>query len=106
LAARQRRALVVVLGSMLELGAESARLHAAVARDLMGYRPEPALVVAVGQFVAAFEPYRQALGSRLVTAPDAEALGPALKAALKGDEIVLLKASRGVALEQVLRHLN
>jgi UDP-N-acetylmuramoyl-tripeptide--D-alanyl-D-alanine ligase len=108
LAARQRRALVVVLGSMLELGAESARLHAAVARDLMegGYRPEPALVAAVGQFVAAFEPYRPVLGARLVTAPDAEALGPALKAALKGDEIVLLKASRGVALERVLRHLN
>ncbi len=106
LAARQRRPLAVVLGSMLELGAESARLHSTVARELLGYRPEPALVAAVGQFVPAFEPHRTALGERLVTAPDAEALGPKLKQALKGDEIVLLKASRGVALERVLRHLN
>jgi UDP-N-acetylmuramoyl-tripeptide--D-alanyl-D-alanine ligase len=105
-AARRRRPLVVVLGSMLELGAESARLHSTVARELLGYRPEPALVAAVGQFVPAFEPHRTALGERLVTAPDAEALGPKLKQALKGDEIVLLKASRGVALERVLRHLN
>ena len=39
-------------------------------------------------------------------APDVDALGPRLKAALRGDEIVLLKASRGVALERVLPHLN
>ena len=42
----------------------------------------------------------------LATAPDAEALGPRLRDALQGDEIVLLKASRGAALERVLRHLN
>jgi UDP-N-acetylmuramyl pentapeptide synthase len=46
------------------------------------------------------------LGDRLITAPDAETLGPPLKAALRGNEIVLLKASRGVALERVLRHLT
>jgi UDP-N-acetylmuramyl pentapeptide synthase len=41
-----------------------------------------------------------------VTAPDVEALGPLLRAALQGNEVVLLKASRGVALERVLRHLH
>ena len=45
-------------------------------------------------------------GDRLITAPDAETLVPQLKAALVGNEIVLLKASRGVALERVLRHLT
>jgi len=92
------------VGSMLELGAESDRLHAAVAGEIAGL--EPAVVAAVGAFVPAFEPWRGALGARLVTARDAEALGPRLKAALKGDEVVLLKASRGVALERVLRHLT
>jgi UDP-N-acetylmuramyl pentapeptide synthase len=29
-----------------------------------------------------------------------------LRGALRGNEVVLLKASRGVALERVLRHLN
>ena len=105
-AARRRRPLAVVLGSMLELGAESARLHAFVAGELMSFVPAPALVAAVGEFVPAFERHRGALGDRLITAPGAETLGPLLKAALRGNEIVLLKASRGVALERVLRHLT
>ena len=105
-AARRRRPLVVVLGSMLELGPESARLHAFVADELMSFLPAPEVVCAVGDFVPAFERHRKALGDRLITAPDAEALGPRLKAALQGNEIVLLKASRGVALERVLRHLT
>ncbi len=104
LAERRRQPLAVVVGSMLELGPESARLHAAAAAEIAALRP--ALVAAVGEFVPAFEPHRPALGDRLITAPDADALGPRLKAALTGHEIVLLKASRGVALERVLRHLN
>jgi len=105
-AARRRRPLAVVLGSMLELGAESARLHAFVADELMSFLPAPEVVAAVGEFVPAFEKHRRALGDRLITAPDAETLGPLLKAALRGNEIVLLKASRGVALERVLSHFT
>jgi UDP-N-acetylmuramyl pentapeptide synthase len=60
----------------------------------------------VGEFVPAFAVLAPELEGRLVTAPDAEALGPRLREALQGDEIVLLKASRGAALERVLRHLN
>jgi UDP-N-acetylmuramoyl-tripeptide--D-alanyl-D-alanine ligase len=93
-----------VLGSMLELGAESARLHAAAAAEIAAAPPD--LVAAVGAFVPAFEAHRAALGARLVTAPDAGAIGPRLKAALGGNEIVLLKASRGVALERVLGDLT
>lgn len=104
LAGRRRRPLVVVVGSMLELGPESARLHAAAAREIVALAP--ALVAAVGEFVPAFEAYRPVLRERLLVAPDAEALGPRLKAALPGNAVVLLKASRGVALERVLRDLN
>ena len=103
LAARQRRPLVVVVGTMLELGPESARLHAEAASEIAGRKP--ALVAAVGTFARAFEPLRQELGGRLITAADANALGPKLKSALRGNELLLLKASRGVALEQVLRHI-
>ena len=104
LAGRRGRPLAVVVGTMLELGPESGRLHAAAAAEIAALRP--ALVAAVGAFAPAFEPHRAALGDRLLTAPDVEALGPKLRAALKGDEIVLLKASRGIALERVLRHLT
>ena len=103
-AAREQRPLAVVVGSMLELGSESAKLHAAAAREIAALHPT--LVAAVGDFVPAFEPERSRLGSRLLTAPDAEALGPALGRTLQGDEVVLLKASRGVALERVLRYLH
>ena len=104
LAGRRGRPLAVVVGSMLELGPESGKLHAAAAAEIAAL--DPALVAAVGEFAPAFEPYRNTLGERLLTAPDAPALGPKLRAALRGDEVVLLKASRGVALERVLRHLN
>jgi len=104
LAGRRGRPLAVVVGSMLELGDESDRLHAAAAREIAAL--EPALIGAVGAFVPAFAPLSSVLGARLVTAPDAAALGPKLATALKGDEIVLLKASRGVALERVLPFLT
>lgn len=104
LAERRGRPLAVVVGSMLELGPESDRLHAAAAREIAGARP--ALVAAVGLFAPPFEAERRALGDRLITAPDAEALGPKLAKALTGTEVVLLKASRGVALERVLRYLH
>jgi UDP-N-acetylmuramoyl-tripeptide--D-alanyl-D-alanine ligase len=104
LARRQRRPLVVVVGPMLELGPESARLHAEAAREIA--QRKPALVAAVGTFARAFEPLREALGGRLITATDAESLGPKLKSALRGNELVLLKASRGIALERVLNHLT
>jgi UDP-N-acetylmuramoyl-tripeptide--D-alanyl-D-alanine ligase len=104
LASRRGRPLAVVVGSMLELGPESGRLHAAAARDILA--AAPALVGAVGEFVPALAGAASALGDRLITAADAEALGPVLRGALRGNEVVLLKASRGVALERVLRHLN
>jgi len=106
LAARRRRPLALVVGTMLELGPDSARLHAQAAREIAALEPRPALIAAVGELGAALEAHRGALGARLLVAPDAETLGPRLRAALAGDEIVLLKASRGVALERVLRFLN
>ncbi len=104
LAKRQRRPFVVVVGTMLELGSESARLHAEAAREIA--QRKPALVAAVGTFARVFESLREALGGRLITAADAESLGPKLKSALRGNELVLLKASRGVALERVLNYLT
>ena len=102
-AMRAGRRLVFVAGTMRELGAAAPQLHAEVARELAALAPD--LLGAVGEFVLALAPYAGQLGDRLLTAPDPAALGPLLKARLRGDELIVLKASRGVALERILPFL-
>ncbi len=101
---RAGRRLVFVAGTMRELGKDSATFHAQVASDLMDLAPD--LLAAVGDFVPALERYAGRLGDRLVTAADPLALAPLLSARLRGDEVVVLKASRGVALERILPALT
>jgi UDP-N-acetylmuramoyl-tripeptide--D-alanyl-D-alanine ligase len=99
-AMRGGRRLVFVAGTMRELGAESPALHAAIARELVTLRPD--VLAAVGDFVPALEAHRAELGDRLLTAPDVAALGATLGSRLAGGELVVLKASRGVALERII----
>jgi UDP-N-acetylmuramoyl-tripeptide--D-alanyl-D-alanine ligase len=102
-AMRAGRRLVFVAGTMRELGPSSGRLHAEVAADLVALEPD--LLAAVGDFVPALAPHAARLGDRLVTASDPAALGPMLARRLQGGELVVLKASRGVALERILPFL-
>jgi UDP-N-acetylmuramoyl-tripeptide--D-alanyl-D-alanine ligase len=103
-AIRGTRRLVFVAGTMRELGSDSPTLHQEIAEALVDLHPE--LLAAVGDFVPALEPYAGALRHRLVTAPDPMALAPVLAQHLRGDELVVLKASRGVALERILPALK
>jgi UDP-N-acetylmuramoyl-tripeptide--D-alanyl-D-alanine ligase len=98
------RRLVFLAGTMRELGPESAALHAEIARALVDLGPD--LLGAVGDFVPALAPYAAQLGDRLVAAPDPLALGPLIASRLAGGEVVVLKASRGVALERILPALT
>lgn len=102
-ALRDDRPLVVLLGTMLELGEESERLHVEMAKHVVDL--EPALVGAIGAFVPAFERWRSRLGDRLLTAPDAATLGERVAPRLAGRALVLVKGSRGVRMEGVLPHL-
>jgi UDP-N-acetylmuramoyl-tripeptide--D-alanyl-D-alanine ligase len=100
---RKGRRLVFVAGTMRELGHDAGRLHAEVAEALVALEPD--LLAMVGEFVPAVAPYVARLGDRLVTAPDALAVAPLIAGRLRGDEVVVLKASRGVALERILPRL-
>jgi UDP-N-acetylmuramoyl-tripeptide--D-alanyl-D-alanine ligase len=100
---RRGRRLVFVAGTMRELGPDAERLHLEVAGSLVELAPD--LLAAVGEFVPALAPWRAQLGERLITAPDALSVGPLVAERLRGDEIVVLKASRGVALERILPQL-
>ncbi len=96
----QGRRLVFVAGTMRELGPDAPRLHREVAERLVALKPD--LLALVGDFVPAVEPWAAQLGDRLLTAEDAPAMGPLLAERLQGDEVVVLKASRGAALERIL----
>lgn len=101
---RSGRKLVFVAGTMRELGNEAARHHAAVAAALVGLEPD--VLAAVGDFVPALARYSDKLKGRLISAPDAASMGPLLKARLQGDELIVLKASRGAQLERILPFLT
>ncbi len=103
-ALRGDRRLVFIAGTMRELGAESAALHREIAAALVALQPD--VLAVVGDFVPAVAPYAEQLGDRLVTAEDPIVLGPLVAARLEGGEVVVLKASRGVALERILPALT
>ena len=89
---------------MLELGSASDELHRDVLAEALERNID--LVVATGAFGAAAEQLGQ-VGSNSVIASDAWSDAyPEMRARLKGDEIVLLKASRGVALEGIVALLE
>ena len=95
---------VAIVGSMLELGGESADLHHTAADEIAARNFD--LVVATGEFVRAFEPHVSRLGDRLITSVDPLAAAQQVTQRLQGDELVLLKGSRGVALERLLPALE
>jgi UDP-N-acetylmuramoyl-tripeptide--D-alanyl-D-alanine ligase len=100
------RRRIVVLGDMLELGAESAELHVEVGRRLAELSRRSALdgVVLVGALAAhAAEPLDRAWRRAHVTllaSPDPPSAA-ALAGGLEPGDAVLLKASRAVGLERI-----
>ncbi|MGA1308382.1 MAG: UDP-N-acetylmuramoyl-tripeptide--D-alanyl-D-alanine ligase [Gemmatimonadaceae bacterium] len=97
---RQR---VVVLGTMRELGAAAPRAHREVAEAALAGGFD--LICGIGEFVPALESL--ALGDpRLLLAADVDELWPQLQPRLHPDAAILLKASRGVALERLVPPLT
>lgn len=97
---RPGRRLVFVAGSMRELGTHAEALHREVAGWLAALEPE--MLALVGDFVPAFAEFRGRFAGRLLEAMDADAMAPLLAAELAGDELLVLKGSRGVTLERIL----
>ena len=91
---------VAVLGTMLELGEASPRLHDEVLASVLARKID--LIVATGAFAAAARRSGAAQDERVLTAFDWQEAYPRVRDLLEGDEVVLLKASRGIALEGML----
>jgi len=97
---RAGRRLVFVAGTMRELGSHSDALHAEVAGWLAELRPD--VLALVGEFVPAFRVHRDDYDGLLLEAADADSLAPQIATELRGEELVILKGSRGVTLERIL----
>jgi UDP-N-acetylmuramoyl-tripeptide--D-alanyl-D-alanine ligase len=97
---RQR---VAVLATMLELGTQTPRLHEEVARAALDSGAE--IVAAIGEFASAFG--RIAAGDpRVITAGDVDALWTALSPRLAPDAVILIKGSRGMRLERLVKPIS
>jgi UDP-N-acetylmuramoyl-tripeptide--D-alanyl-D-alanine ligase len=94
---------VAVLGTMRELGANSARCHDDVVRAALAAPVD--IVAGVGEFADALARTGVHDG-RVVTVPDVDDLWAALEPRLQPDATILLKASRGVKLERILPSLT
>ncbi|MEW6749504.1 MAG: UDP-N-acetylmuramoyl-tripeptide--D-alanyl-D-alanine ligase [Candidatus Latescibacterota bacterium] len=100
----QRR--LAVLGDMLELGAGAAEMHARVGRRAAALQVD--LLLATGPLSQhTVSAARQAglPAGRARHFADREALGDALMAELQDGDVVLVKASRGMSLDQVARRI-
>jgi UDP-N-acetylmuramoyl-tripeptide--D-alanyl-D-alanine ligase len=90
-----------VLGDMLELGPRAAALH----RET-GARVRDAELWVVGEHAADYAAGARRAGVRVRRFDGKPALGEALGQALGEGVVVLLKASRGAALEEILEGLG
>ena len=95
---------VAVLGSMLELGDHSETLHDELLGEALTRSVD--VVLALGEFAAAAERLRDSGGERpataLISSADATRGYALLREHLEGNELILLKGSRGVALERMV----
>ncbi|QQR77036.1 MAG: UDP-N-acetylmuramoyl-tripeptide--D-alanyl-D-alanine ligase [Candidatus Moraniibacteriota bacterium] len=94
---------VVVLGDMLELGADSDRAHRGVAEWICKHGIHEVFLLGTGMLLAKEELERMEFPSNhLHWFSDPESLGDQLVASLREGDVVLLKGSQGMRLEKTV----
>jgi UDP-N-acetylmuramoyl-tripeptide--D-alanyl-D-alanine ligase len=93
--------LVIAMGDMLELGELSATAHLEAIRDVM--LAHPAAFVAVGPEMNSA---CTALDNVAVTAPDSIAAARIVAGLVRPGDVLLVKGSRGIAMERILERLG
>jgi UDP-N-acetylmuramoyl-tripeptide--D-alanyl-D-alanine ligase len=102
--------LLVALGDMLELGSLSAAMHAEVLCELLRINPD--ITVLVGpEFAAAARTVAALPDSgydpdRIAFAADSAAAAHAVRTLAKPGDVLLVKGSRGIAMEKVIHGLE
>jgi UDP-N-acetylmuramoyl-tripeptide--D-alanyl-D-alanine ligase len=98
--------LVIAMGDMLELGEQSAAAHQEAIRDVM--RSHPAAFIAVGDEMnsALAAITRDADATNVVAAPDSLAAARIIAGLIRPGDVLLVKGSRGIAMERVIERLG
>jgi UDP-N-acetylmuramoyl-tripeptide--D-alanyl-D-alanine ligase len=96
--------MVIALGDMLELGALSRELHIEAIRRAIATRPA-ALVVVGPETAQAAATLSSIAGVQLTIAPDSTAAAAIVRALLRDGDLLLVKGSRGIAMERVIEGL-
>ncbi|MCC6967422.1 MAG: UDP-N-acetylmuramoyl-tripeptide--D-alanyl-D-alanine ligase [Nitrospira sp.] len=98
---------IAVLGDMLELGADTKRMHREVGVFLAGQGIGHLLACGVlGQELAAGARQAGMPADRIAELPDAHAAAAAVARMIRQGDVVLVKASRGMRMEQVVDALT
>jgi UDP-N-acetylmuramoyl-tripeptide--D-alanyl-D-alanine ligase len=102
--ARER---IAVLGDMLELGSETDRMHREVGRFLAEQELSRLIVCGtLGRHIAEGARQGGMAASQIDEVVDASAAADQLKRIVRQGDVVLVKASRGVKMEQVVQALT
>jgi UDP-N-acetylmuramoyl-tripeptide--D-alanyl-D-alanine ligase len=98
--------LVIAMGDMLELGEQSAAAHQDAIRDVM--RSRPAAFVAVGPEMNSARAVvaRDANTTDILTAPDSIAAAKIVSELIRPGDVLLVKGSRGIAMERIIERLD
>jgi UDP-N-acetylmuramoyl-tripeptide--D-alanyl-D-alanine ligase len=93
---------VLILGDMFELGPESEALHGAIGRFVSQFTPFRVVWIGKGMKAA----YEAAANIQQGWFPDVEAAAKEIDKWVVGADFVLLKGSRGMALERLRTELE
>jgi UDP-N-acetylmuramoyl-tripeptide--D-alanyl-D-alanine ligase len=107
LAASRGRRRVAVLGEMRELGSASAQAHHDLGAQAAGANLDGLFLLGThADEVRAGAEANGMAADRIIVAPSHDELGTRLRDYCRAGDLVLLKGSRGAAMERVLAHLR
>lgn len=99
--------LVVAIGDMLELGSLSREMHAAALGDIFAARPKICILVGP-EMTAASQAGRATFSQRipvLMTSGESHEAARVLPEHLRDGDVLLVKGSRGIAMERIIAAL-
>lgn len=102
----KKREKIVVLGDMLELGEEEKEFHQEIGRFLQSSKIKYVFTYGELGYYIAEEAHKHFGADRVFSFTDKKELIQSIISHIKGNELVLVKASRGMQLEEVVTALT